>query len=170
MAAVNLGTTRIVIVAALILVGVVIVADDSGAPTTDTTPPTSGTTGSTGPTGATGESPEPPPPEGQIEGVTFAVFNGTDQVGFAADVTIVLKDAGYTAAQDAGDAPTSGTRRTTVYFRGGAHAAQNESNARLLADSHLSGAKVTKLNPEFADLVTKQTQLVILLGADQLKG
>lgn len=162
---VNLGTWRIVIVVALVTVGAVILSNDfdaqvGAAPTVSEPGPT--TTGTPTPT----ETPAPPP-EGQVDGVTFAVFNGTEEIGFAGQVTIDLEDAGYSAAQDAGDAPTT-TRRTTVYFRGGQDAAQNRANAKLLADTHLPGARVARLNPSFGDLVPQDTQLVIVLGQDQV--
>jgi hypothetical protein len=35
-------------------------------------------------------------------------------------------------------------------------------------DEQLSGAKVARLNPSFADLVPPETQLVIVLGEDQI--
>ena len=165
----SLGTWRIVILAALVAFGAVILSNgfSGGAGEAVTpSPDVTGPTGDTGPPTDT-ESPEPPPPEGQVEGVTFAVFNGTEQAGLAADVTITLKGEGYTDAQDAADAPTSGVRRTTVYFRGGADAAQNRANAQLLVEDHLTEAKVARLNPSFADLVPDDTQLVIVLGEDQ---
>jgi len=165
---VNLGTWRIVILAALVAFGAVILSNGfSGGPVA--APPT-GPPGPTGPTGdPTGtQTPEPPPPEGQVDGVAVAVFNGTGTVGLAADVTIVLQDAGYTIGQDATDAPNKGVRGTTVYFRGGPDAAQNEANAQLLADDQFGGAKVRRINPGFADLVKADTDLVIVLGQDQI--
>jgi hypothetical protein len=170
MGAVNLGTWRIAILAALIAFGAVVLSNGfSGEAGVDETPPPT----TTGPTGATTsptetETPEPPPPEGEVEGVTLAVFNATDEAGLAAQVTLDLEDAGYMIAQDAANAEASGVRRTTVYFRGGADAAQNRANAELLVEDNLSGAKVARLNPSFADLVPSNTQLVIVLGEDQI--
>lgn len=168
MSAVNLGTSRIVVLAALVVSGAIVLSSGLGGAEEPVTPSPSepAPTGPTGtPTGTT--SPTPPAPEGQVDGVTVAVFNGTEQAGLAAEVTLALEEVGYTPAQDAADAPTSGVRRTTVYFRGGADVDQNRANAQLLADSELPGAKVARLNPSFADLVTAETQLVIVLGEDQ---
>jgi hypothetical protein len=171
MGAVNLGTWRIAILAALIAFGAVVLSNGlSGEADVDETPPptTTGPTGATtGPTETETETPEPPP-EGEVEGVTLAVFNATDEAGLAAQVTLDLEDAGYTIAQDAANAEASGVRRTTVYFRGGADAGQNRANAELLVEDNLSGAKVARLNPSFADLVPSNTQLVIVLGEDQI--
>lgn len=169
MGAVNLGTWRIAILAALIAFGAVVLSNGfSGGADVDETPsPTAtGPTGTT--TGPTETETAEPPPEGQVEGVTFAVFNATDEDGLAAQVTLDLQDAGYTIAQDAANAEASGVERTTVYFRGGADAAQNRANAELLVEDHLAGAKVARLNPSFADLVPQDTQLVIVLGEDQI--
>jgi hypothetical protein len=168
MSGVNLGTWRIVILAGLIATGTVILSEGFTGRQVDT-PAVTGTTGPTG--GTTGptetQTQEPPPPEGQIRGVSIAVFNGTEEIGFAADVTLTLEDAGYSIGQEAMDAPTTGVRKSTVYFRGGANAAQNEANAQLLADDQLPGAKVRRINPEFTDLVPADTDLVIVLGQDQ---
>jgi hypothetical protein len=167
---VNLGTWRIAILAALIAFGAVVLSNglSGGADVAETPSPTA-----TEPTGAiTGptetDTPEPPPPEGKVRGVSLAVFNATDEDGLAAQVTLDLEDAGYMIAQDAANAEASGVARTTVYFRGGADAAQNRANAERLVDERLSGAKVARLNPSFADLVPADTQLVIVLGEDQI--
>jgi hypothetical protein len=164
---VNLGTWRIVILAALVASGVVILSNGFGRDVVEVTTPT-GSTQPTGPTGPATESQEPPPPEGEVDGVSIAVFNGTESAGLAAEVTLSLKDVGYGVGQDATDAPTTGVRVTTVYYRGGSDAAQNQANAQRLADEELGGAKVRKINPEFADLVTNDTDLVIVLGQDQV--
>ena len=167
MFAVNLGTWRIVILAALVTSGVIILSNGFGGAEVDVTTPT-GSTEPTGPTGPATESPEPLPLEGQVDGVSIAVFNGTESIGLAADVTVSLDDAGYGVGQDAADAPTTGVRVTTVYYRGGPDAAQNQANAQRLANEELGGAKVRKINPEFADLVTADTDLVVVLGQDQV--
>ena len=165
----NLGTWRIVILAALVAFGAVILSNGFPGGPAAATPPT-GPTAPTGPTGdPTGtQTPEPPPPLGQVEGVSIAVFNGTDQTGLAAEVTLALKAAGYDIGQDAINAPTTGVRVTTVYFRGPPDAAQNEANAQLLADEQLGGAKVRRIASDFTDLVPPDTDLVIVLGQDQV--
>jgi LytR cell envelope-related transcriptional attenuator len=168
MSAVNLGVWRIVILVALVISGAVILSNGFADVQVSATPTASepGPTG-TSPTSTPTETPAPPP-EGRVDGVTFAVFNGTEEIGFAGQVTIDLEDAGYSAAQDAGDAPTTGVRRTIVYFRGGPDAAQNRADAELLADTHLPDARIARLNPSFGDLVPEDTELVIVLGQDQV--
>jgi hypothetical protein len=167
---VNLGTWRIAILAGLIALGAVVLSNGfSGETDAGETPPAT----VTGPTGAaTGptesETPPPPPPEGKVKGVSFAVFNATDEDGLAAQVTLDLEEAGYDIAQDAENAEASGVRRTIVYFRGGADAAQNKANAQRMVDEQLAGARVARLNPAYADLVPDDTQLVIVLGEDQI--
>jgi hypothetical protein len=170
MGAVNLGTWRIAILAALIAFGAVVLSNGfSGDADVGETPPatvTGPTGGTTGPTET--ETAAPPPPEGKVRGVSIAVFNATDEAGLAAQVTLDLEDAGYTSAQDAANAEASGVQRTIVYFRGGADAAQNRANAERMVDEQLAGAKVARLNPAYADLVPEDTQLVIVLGEDQI--
>jgi hypothetical protein len=169
MSAVNLGTWRIAILAALVAFGAVVLSNGlSGEADVDDMPPptTTGPTGAT--TGPTETETLEPPPEGKVRGVTLAVFNATDEAGLAAQVTLDLEAAGYDIAQDAANAEASGVARTTVYFRGGADSAQNRANAERLVDEQLSGAKVARLNPSFADLVPPVTQLVIVLGEDQI--
>lgn len=171
MSAMNLGSWRIVILAALVASGAAILSNGSSGEAGVDASPSPGATGATGPTGSTpteSVTPTPPPPEGRVDGVTFAVFNGTEQIGLAGEVTILLEDAGYKIAQDADDAPTSGVPRTLVYFRGGQNAAQNRADAKLLADTHLPSARVARLNPDFSDLVPAETELVIVLGQDQV--
>ena len=170
MGAVNLGTWRVAILAGLIAVGAVVLANGSTGDAGDgETPPVT----VTGPTGTTtgpteSETPPPPPPEGKVRGVTFAVFNATDEAGLAAQVTLDLEEVGYTSAQDAANAEASGVRRTIVYFRGGADAAQNRANAERMVEEQLTGSKVARLNSAYADLVPDETQLVIVLGEDQI--
>ena len=161
----NLGLSRIVIIAALVVAGVAVLASgfDGGGPAS--TSPSSGPS----PTGATGPGESPtstPTPSPEVEGVSVAAFNGTDQAGLAADVTLTLVQAGYTKAQDANDAPSNGVKKTIVYFRGGGtDEPQNRSNAALLAET-LGGAKIGQLSEDYSALVTDQTDLVVVLGQD----
>ena len=53
-----------------------------------------------------------------------------------------------------------------MYFRGGADAAQNESNATNMAEEFLDGAEVKLLGAEFESAVPTDTQLVVVIGAD----
>ena len=105
-------------------------------------------------------------PEPEVDGVTFAVFNATSTAGLAAEVQQMLEDEGYTPGAEAANAPTTGVAKTTVYFRGGADAAQNESNATNMAEEFFDGAEVKLLGAEFESAVPEDTQLVVVIGAD----
>ena len=116
------------------------------------TPPTGGggsETTSPSETSPTNSPTQPPKetPSPQIEGVLIAVFNGTNETGLAAEVQQILEADGYVAAQDPADADPKPVPKTIVYFRGGADAAQNRSNARYIADTYFEGARVSLLDP-----------------------
>jgi hypothetical protein len=78
----------------------------------------------------------------------------------------MLTNAGYVAPGDAQNAPTTGIKVTTIYYRGGAAAAQNKSDATYMAKKHFKGAKVALLGNDFASLVQKSVQLAVVLGED----
>lgn len=167
MTRVTLGTARIVIVVALVAVGVLVLSngfDDPGEAAS--TPPSP--TATTGPTGSTtGPSPTPeatPAPEAP-EDVSFAVFNGTEEAGLAADAADFLTGEGYALTQDPADAPSSGVSRTTVYFRGGADKALNKANAAAIVEA-LGAGKTRQLSSEVEGLVTDKTDIVVVLGSD----
>jgi hypothetical protein len=166
MAPVNLGTARLVIVVALIAVGIAVLSNGFGAPgTTAAGPPASSP--SPGPTGATGTSPSPSPtPEPEpARRVTFAVFNGTEETGLAADAADFLEGEGYRLSVPVADAPQSGVTKTIVYFRGGDARDQNKANAAAIVEL-LGVERIKELGPDQAGLVTNQTEIVIVLGAD----
>ena len=56
--------------------------------------------------------------------------------------------------------------KTIVYFRGGADAAQNRSNARYIADTYFEGAKVSLLDQELALNIADDAQAIIIVGVD----
>lgn len=170
MGRVNLGTARIVIVVALAVGGIAVLANgfDSGAVVP---PPTgAGGTGTSSPSGTSpSSSPSQPPketPSPQIEGVQIAVFNGTNETGLAAQVQQVLEADGYVAAQDPADAATKPVPKTIVYFRGGADAAQNRSDAKYIADTYFHGARVALLDPDLAVGIADSAQAIIIVGVD----
>ena len=105
-------------------------------------------------------------PSPQIEGVLIAVFNGTNETGLAAEVQQLLEADGYVAAQDPADADPKPVPKTIVYFRGGADAAQNRSNARYIADTYFDGAKVSLLDQELAVDIAAEAQAIIIVGVD----
>jgi hypothetical protein len=170
MGRVNLGTARIVIILALAAGGIAILANGFSSGTVVT--PAAGGGGSVS---AGSESPSPssspskPPketPSPQIEGVQVAVLNGTNEVGLAGEVQQLLVDDGYLPAQDAADADAKPVPKTVVYFRGGADAAQNRSDARYVADTYLDGARVGLLDPDQAANIADGAQVVIIIGVD----
>ena len=121
------------------------------------------------PTSSPTNSPTQPPketPSPQIEGVLIAVFNGTNETGLAAEVQQLLEADGYVAAQDPADADPKPVPKTIVYFRGGADAAQNRSNARYIADTYFDGAKVSLLDQELAVDISADAQAIIIVGVD----
>ena len=170
MSRVNLGTARIVIILALAVGGIAVLANGfaSGA----VVPPSSGGAGSetTSPSESSPtNSPTQPPketPGPQIEGVMIAVFNGTNETGLAAEVQQLLEADGYVAAQDPADADPKPVPKTIVYFRGGANAAQNRSNARYIADTYFDGAKVSLLDQELAVDIAADANAIIIVGVD----
>jgi hypothetical protein len=169
MGRVNLGTARIVIILALAIGGIAVLANGF-ASVAVVTPPSGAAGSDTGsPSSSPSSSPSKPPketPSPQIEGVKIAVFNGTNEPGLAAQVQQVLEADGYVAAQDPADAETKPVPKTVVYFRGGADAAQNRSNARYIADTYFDGARVALLDPDLAVNIADSAQQVIIVGVD----
>jgi LytR cell envelope-related transcriptional attenuator len=169
MGRVNLGTARIVIILALAVGGIAVLAN--GFASVAVVTPPSGAAGSdtASPSSSPSSSPSKPPketPSPQIEGVKIAVFNGTNEPGLAAQVQQLLEADGYVAAQDPADADTKPVPKTVVYFRGGADAAQNRSNARYIADTYFDGARVALLDPDLAVNIADSAQQVIIVGVD----
>lgn len=171
----NLGTARIVIILALVVGGIAVLTNGFGSAAVVTPPGGSGGDGgSASPSDASPtSSPTQPPketPSPQIEGVQIAVFNGTNEAGLAAEVQQLLEADGYVAAQDPGDADSKPVPRTIVYFRGGADAPQNRSNARYIADTYFEGARVAVLDPELAIDIADEAQAIIIVGVDYVDG
>ena len=170
----NLGTARIVIILALVAGGIAVLANGFGSAAVVTPPAGSGGDGSPSPSDASpSSSPTQPPketPSPQIEGVLIAVFNGTNEAGLAAEVQQLLEADGYVAAQDPGDADSKPVPRTIIYFRGGADAPQNRSNARYIADTYFEGARVAVLDPELAVDIADEAQAIIIVGVDYVDG
>ncbi len=163
----NLGTARIVVIVALVVVGVAVLANgftDRGTalePSAGSTPsPSVSPSETASPTAA---QTTPPP---QVEGVPVQVFNGTAVAGLGATVQEDLETKGYVITADALDAPAKPINKSTVYYRGGPDAAQNESNATRLAKKQLGGARVAELDPSFDELIEARTQLVVVVGND----
>jgi hypothetical protein len=175
MARVNLGTARIAILVALVVVGVVVLANGFADDTTDAvaapTPAATPSPGGTDPAETPGQSPEPTDetptqtPAPQTAGVLFVALNGTDVPGLGAAAQEMLEEAGYVAAMDASNAPNQGVQRTTVYFRTGDDEAQNRADAAYVARSIFDGGKVERLGPAFGEIPTSAT-IVVVVGSD----
>jgi hypothetical protein len=168
---VNLGTGRILILVALVVVGVAVLANgfpEGGGAVAEPSASVSTPSGSTSPT-TPGGSTTPPPaptPAPQVDGVTVMVLNGTNVTGAAAAAQDMLVQKGYTAPAAAADAPNAGVADTTVYYRGGADAAQNKANATQIAKKYFKSAPVKKLDQTFSDVVPATVSIVVVVGED----
>ena len=170
MGRVNIGTVRIIIVAALVVGGVAVLANGFGGAAT-VAPPGGGVSPSGSVSPSASSTPTTPPketPSPQVEGVLIAVFNGTNETGLAGQVQQTLEADGYVAAQDPADAPSKPVEKTILYFRGGANAAQNRSDAKYMAETYFGGARVALLGSEQTSAVSidKSAQVVIIVGVD----
>jgi hypothetical protein len=94
------------------------------------------------------------------------VLNGTGVAGLAATAQDMLVSEGYTAPIDPTNAPQTGVEVTTVYFRGGENADQNEADATYISESFFPGSKVAKLGPSFDELVVDSVTVAIVVGED----
>jgi hypothetical protein len=165
---VNLGTARIVIILALIVGGVVVLANGFGS-ATRVTP---GIPGSGGGSGASSSPSRHPPhkpnpaPSPQVQGVRVAVFNGTFAPGLATQVLQKLTGDGYAQAQAPADAPSKVVAKTVVYYLGGSSGTQNRVDAKYIARKYFSGARVAVLGANLTGLVSKNAQVAIVIGSD----
>lgn len=164
----NLSTGRILIIVALVVAGLAVLAngflDDEAtvaAPSSSASP--SSTESPPPPTDA------PPPtatPAPQTKGVIIIALNGTDVTGAGAAAQDLLVSDGYKEAQPSANAPVSGVKKTTVYYRDDENAAQNEADATYIADTYFDGAPVKKLDPSFSEVVPDSVTVVVVVGAD----
>ena len=179
MGPVNTGTTRVIIVAALVVAGFVVLLNGfpsvdraSGGPETVTTTSPSA---SVSPSETGTLPPEPPPDPQPPKKIHFFVLNGTNSTGLAGTQAEQLGNHDLTPALNADnvpadDNPTKGQKKTVVYFRGGDDAEQNEADAQWVADTYCDGAVVRELAPDIASgsLVPADANVVILLGEDSI--
>jgi hypothetical protein len=167
---VNTGTTRIIIVAALVIVGVVVLANGfsgAGPPAAvgGSSGPSPSTSASTGPSHS--KSPKAGVQAHKPKAITFVVLNGTGALGLAAQFDTKLTDAGLTQGNPPGNAPTTGVRKTILYFRGGDAAAQNRADAQYVADQFFSGASVRQLASDYASSsLIGNANVIVVVGAD----
>jgi hypothetical protein len=167
---VNAGTTRIIIVAALVVAGALVLANGfSGAGPSIAVGGTSGPSPSTSPSSGTSHSKSPKPgvQHQKAKNITFVVLNGTGALGLAAQFDTKLTDGGLTQGNPPGNAPTTGVRKTILYFRGGDAAAQNRADAQYVADRFFPDAAVRQLASGFASAaIIGNANVVVVVGAD----
>ena len=166
----NLSTGRVLVIVALIVGGLAILANgftDSGSAAAPSVSPSStsgGHSSSTSPPPT--ETPSPTAtPSPETQGVLFMAMNGTDVPGAGAAAQTKLTDAGYTAPKLAIDAPTSGIKKTIIYYRDDQDAAQNQSNATYVAQKFFKGATVKPLDPNLPGVPPSAT-IVVVVGED----
>ena len=175
MTRVNLSPARLAVLVALVVGGIGIMLNgfgDEGTAIADGANDAAPTV-SESPAPTDGASPtqtESPPPElePQVDGVVIQVLNGTNETGLAAEADQFLTSKGYEQGLVPGDIATKPVAGTTVYFRTGDDAAQNEADAENLATRFLKGVEATvrPLNDALGSDVAPRTQLVIVLGED----
>jgi hypothetical protein len=171
MSPVNAGTARILIIVALVAVGAVVLANGfDDEPSTAASPtPTASISPGTSPSASASVSPggepvsTPSPNTGEIG---IVVLNGTGVAGLAATAQDMLVSEGYTAPIDPTNAPQTGVEVTTVYFRGGENADQNEADATYISETFFPGSKVAKLGPSFDELVVDSVTVAVVVGED----
>lgn len=145
------STLKVGIIAAVVVLGVLVLRnafpEDTGV---GVAPPTTSPTAS--PTGPS-RSPRPTASP-EVEGVVVQVLNGTTTTGLAAQVSQILRDAGYTL-KTPGNAPN--TETTTVY-----HQAGSEVDAEHMRDRFFPGAPVEPAPPS----VPADVEIQVVVGAD----
>lgn len=176
MSRVNLSPGRLAVLVALVVIGVAVMmngfADDgstaAGGPSDVVETSPSETPRSSDSVTPSADQTTPPPLEPRVDDVMIQVLNGTDAVGLAAQVQELLLDEGYRTAQEAGDALNKPVPDTTVYFRTGPEADQNEADAKNLAKSFLKkiDASVEPLKATLDSQVSPKSMLVVLIGED----
>ncbi len=164
----NTSAMRALIVAALVVVGLVVVANGfSGR-----TPLSTGGQVIASPTQAAPsthtKSPKPtstlsPDAPGKI---TYVVYNGTSATGLAATWDQKLSKGGLQPADQPQDSPVKPIKKTIVYYAGGAGAAQNQADARYVADTFFKGAKVAELAAAYKSVVPQDAKVAVVLGED----
>jgi LytR cell envelope-related transcriptional attenuator len=174
---VNTGTTRIIIVAALVVAGFVILVNgfpSIGGEAAGGPGPSTSLSPSPSSSGTDTETPPPPVDPQPAKKIHFFVLNGTNESFLAAVQADHLQRQGLTPAENtagssADDAPTKGQKKTVIYYRGGDDAEQNKADAQWVADTYYDGAAVRELDPEVeSDVVPAEANVVVLLGEDSI--
>ena len=182
MGAVNLGTWRIAIIVALVVVGVAVLAngfDDDGtavAAPSGSPSPTSADGGDDGDGQTDSPSPQQSPeptetPAPNETGVAVKVFNGTSVPGLAALVQDEIVAAGNEEPEEPANAPVVPVTKTTVYFRGGPQADQNQADAVFIAETYIEPVvgkvpRVLELSADLDGEVGDAVTVVVVVGDD----
>jgi hypothetical protein len=162
------GPIRLVIIAALAVVGIVVL--------TQAFPTVTQSAVSTAPGGAGGgvtqptpkpskqhKTPQPNPtstPRDPSE-VRVAVYNGTTTSNLAQTAIDQLTKGRYVLPVDPTNAPQQNVQTTAVYYRD----AQGKIDAQALADKYFKGADVQRL-PATATQVPRTVDIAVYLGSD----
>jgi hypothetical protein len=165
----NLSTGRIVIIVGLIVAGLAVLANGFASGSGAVAAPSGSSTPTRTPSGNVSPSDTGSPtvtPSPQTTGVLIMVLNGTDVVGAAGAAQTMLVDAGYKAPKPAADAPVQGVKKTTVYYRDDADAAQNQSDATYMVGKYFKGGLVKPLDTTTASVVPSNVTLVVVVGND----
>ncbi|HEX6399765.1 MAG TPA: LytR C-terminal domain-containing protein [Actinomycetota bacterium] len=160
----NPGVARLAIVLALVVAGVVVLANGFSDEGTRAAP-----SPSTSPSPSSSPSPTKEPDGevvGQQEGVLVQVFNGTSRSGFAADFQTELEADGYIPAGLPADAPQKPILDSIVYFTPDDARAQNKADAELLSETYLEGVAVEPLPRDLRDVVDEAADVIVVLGED----
>jgi len=162
---VNTGSLRIAIVVALVIAGVVVLRSGFGAGGGGAIALPSGSSSPSSPAPSPSHAKSPKPtstPSPQVAGVITAVFNGTIVLNLGAQVQQTLTKDGYVFPVDASNSPTIPLAKSIVYYRGGANAAQNRSDAQYVSlNSCCTAPPASPRGVPFAD-----TPAHTLMGAE----
>jgi LytR cell envelope-related transcriptional attenuator len=160
---VKLGSGRLVVMVALVAGGIILLATGfSGSPGVAAA---SGThSPSPSPTGTHHTPPPTSTPAPHTTGVAIAVFNATSTANLATKGQKTLVNAGYVPAQTPQNSPIK-SAVTVIYYRPGAKAAQNRSDAQYISNKYFPGAAVSELGSAFIHLA-KGADVVVVLGDD----
>ena len=167
----NTGMTRIVIIAALVLGGIVVLASGFGGGGAVAVAPGVSHSPSSSPTPSNSHSQSPTPQlSPKIQKVRFVVFNAGYDVpnavpGLAGALQQKMVNDGYDSVANAANAQTT-VRRTIVYFTDHGNTGQNQVEAEYVAQHYLDNAKVAQLASSFTETFPANAQVVILLGDD----
>jgi hypothetical protein len=155
------GAVRVVILAAAVVLGAVVIS--KGFPTFGTTVPVPSQSPTPSPTGATPSASQSSTPAPQVsprqQGVKLAVYNATNVAGLAGVTADKLQKNGGYVIPVVGN--FSSSQITLIYYRD----AQGKVDAALLKEKFLKEGHIKKLPPNTLP-VPKTVELAVVLGSD----